>query len=162
MVVAAVLSHGVYLYYWLYLSWKHLREETGRNYYPVWHALAMLAPVFNLYIIYVHLKAIRELLAASGMETTLSPVRGVVLMGAVEVMSLVTFFRASTVSLGQALLMDLVGIAVVAYIVLWGQSSLNRYWAQKYGERLRDAPLGRGEVLIVLLGLWTWTLYFVG
>jgi hypothetical protein len=81
-------------------------------------------------------------------------------MAALLVASLVALFRAGTVSLGQALLMDMVGIAVATYIMLWGQMSLNRYWGQKYSERLRDTSLGRWEVLIVLLGLWTWTFYF--
>ncbi|MDP6347742.1 MAG: hypothetical protein QGF81_05160, partial [Dehalococcoidia bacterium] len=80
--VAALLSDGFYLYYWFYISWQFLKEETGRDYFPIRHALGMLVPGLNLYIAYVHLKAIRELLVASGMETTLSPVRGVIIMGA--------------------------------------------------------------------------------
>lgn len=153
--LAALVSDGLYLFYWFYVSWKHLKEETGRAYYPVWHALALLVPGLNLYIAYVHLKAIRELLVDAGMETTLSPVRGVVLMMAGNV----AWVQAGFVSLGAALLLDLVGIAVFAYLMLWGQSSLNRYWDQKYRERLREAPIGRGEVLVVFLGLLSWLAY---
>ncbi len=160
--LAALVSNGLYLSYWFYISWKHLKEETGRDYYPVWHALGVLVPGINLYIAYVHLKAIRELLVDAGMETTLSPVRGAVLVAALMVANLVALFRAGFVTLEMALLLDLVAIAVFTYLMLWGQSALNRYWEQRYGERLRDAPIGRGEVLIVLLGLLSWALYWTG
>lgn len=155
--LAMLISDGLYLFYWFYVSWKHLKEETGRDYRPALHALGLLVPFLNLYIAYIHLKAIRELLVDAGVETTLSPVRGVVLMMAGNV----AWFQAGFVSLGAALLLDLVGIAVFAYLMLWGQSNLNRYWAHKYGERLRDAPTGRGEVVIVLLGLWSWAFYLI-
>ena len=48
--VSALLSHGFYVYFWFYLSWQHLKEETGREYYPLYHALGMLVPGLNLYI----------------------------------------------------------------------------------------------------------------
>jgi hypothetical protein len=160
--VAALVSDGFYLYYWFYISWQHLKEETGRGYYPGWHALGMLVPGLKLYIAYVHLKAIRELLVASGMDTTLSPVRGVVILGALQVAELQAWFLVGTISRGEALLVNLLGIAVVAYIMMWGQSALNRYWVQKYGDRLVEMPVARGEVLIVLIGLMLWSLYLWG
>ncbi|MDP6510438.1 MAG: hypothetical protein QGH23_04420 [Dehalococcoidia bacterium] len=163
--VAALLSDGFYLYYWFYISWQFLKEETGRDYFPIRHALGMLVPGLNLYIAYVHLKAIRELLVASGMETTLSPVRGVIIMGAflvAQLPQLQTLFQTGTISRGDALLMDLLGIAVTAYIMMWGQSALNRYWVQKYGDRLVEAPIARGEVLIVLIGAMRWSGYLWG
>lgn len=158
MGLLALVSDGLYLFYWFYISWKHLKEETGRDYRPVWHALGILVPILNLYIAYIHLKVIRGLLEASGMETALSPGRGVALMAAITV----AWLQAGFVSLGTALVLDLVGIGVAIYLMLWGQSALNRYWAQKYGERLREAPTSRGEVLIVLLGLWSWAFYLIG
>ena len=145
---------------WFYLSWQHLKEETGREYYPLYHALGMLVPGLNLYIAYVHLKAIRELLVTSGVETSLSPVRGVIIMGALMVAEIQALFGVGPISLGKALLIDLLGIAVVAYIMMWGQSALNHYWVHKYGNGLvEEVPIARGEALIVLIGLMWWALY---
>lgn len=160
MGLGALLSDGLYLFYWFYLSWKHLKEETGRGGSPFWHAFGAGLPVLNLYITYVHLKAIRELAAASGVETGLGPLRGVVLVGLGN-LAWLQGTLLSTGSLGRAVVLDLVGVVLFAYLMVWGQSTLNRCWAQKYGERLREAPVGRGEVLTVLLGLWSWALYLL-
>ena len=32
------VSAGLYLLYWFYLTWKHFRDSTDRDAYPVWHA----------------------------------------------------------------------------------------------------------------------------
>jgi hypothetical protein len=41
VVLVSALSYGLYLVYWFYLTWKHYRDHTGREAYPVWHALSL-------------------------------------------------------------------------------------------------------------------------
>ena len=38
VVVMSILSFGIYLWYWFYMTWKQYRDHTGERAYPVWHA----------------------------------------------------------------------------------------------------------------------------
>ena len=49
-----ILSSGLYMFYWFYLTWKQLKEETGRHHQPVGHALALLIPIYAWVIIHRH------------------------------------------------------------------------------------------------------------
>ena len=48
IVVLSVLSAGVYYTYWIYRTWGQLAREVPNQgpYYPVWHALTQLIPVY--------------------------------------------------------------------------------------------------------------------
>ena len=45
ILVMAVLSFGLYLLYWFYLTWKQYRDQTSQEAFPVWHALSLLVPI---------------------------------------------------------------------------------------------------------------------
>ncbi|MCI0895514.1 MAG: zinc-ribbon domain-containing protein, partial [Chloroflexi bacterium] len=38
ILIMSVLSHGLYLFYWFFLTWKQYRDHTGNPVFPVWHA----------------------------------------------------------------------------------------------------------------------------
>lgn len=43
-----IASYGLYLVYWFYVTWKQYKDNTGERAYPVWHALTLLIPIYNL------------------------------------------------------------------------------------------------------------------
>ena len=69
----AVLSYGLYLFYWLYLTWKQYRDHTGQEVFPVWHALTLAVPIYGLFRTHAHVRSFKELMFSSGVTSTLSP-----------------------------------------------------------------------------------------
>ena len=61
----AVLSFGLYQLYWFYLTWKQLASETDEDHYPVWHALSLFVPIYNLFRVHRHMSVIKELASRS-------------------------------------------------------------------------------------------------
>ena len=43
--LVSILSGGLYIFYWFYLTWKQLESETRDQHYPVWHALTLFVPI---------------------------------------------------------------------------------------------------------------------
>jgi len=57
--------------------------------------------------------------------------------------------------------LDIIGVALLVVFFVSSQSNLNSYWEHTKGTRLRDARIGIGEVIFVLLGLGLWATYFL-
>ena len=55
IIVNVALTANFYLFYWVYLTWKQIKVETGRDYHPVWHTLALLIPIYGLFVFHRHL-----------------------------------------------------------------------------------------------------------
>ena len=83
VLIFTVLSFGLYLLYWMYLTWKQYRdsaarpqpanEQTESIQYPVWHALSMLVPLYGLYRTHAHMSAFRDSMRAQGLDSTIIP-----------------------------------------------------------------------------------------
>ena len=92
VVLLTLLSAGLYIFYWMYVTWRHYREHTGDIAYPIFHALTLLVPVYNFFRLHAHIRVYQELMEARGVPTTLNPVRavmmyfGVFLLGMVYIM----------------------------------------------------------------------------
>ena len=152
-----LVSFGLYYFYWLGVSWKHLSTETrGRDHYPFGHAMAMVVPIYGLYILYDHFRTIKRLQSQAGVTSNLSP-GWIVAIGiawqAVTVVGNVLFEKDVSY---------LIFLTVVppAAIGLWGQANLNRYWYKVSEGAGRPARWGIGEIAVavpggMLLGLIT-------
>ena len=68
-----VASYGIYLFYWFYVTWKQYRDNTGERVYPIWHVLSLFVPIYDLFRVYAHMRAIKNLMTGNGLETTISP-----------------------------------------------------------------------------------------
>ena len=55
-----VMSSGLYLFYWFYLTWKQLQTESSETHYPVWHALTLMVPIYGLFRMHRHVSLINE------------------------------------------------------------------------------------------------------
>ena len=155
IIINLVLSANFYFFYWFYLTWKQLKVQTQRDYHPVWHALALLVPIYNLFVIYRHFKTIREVQA----ETGLTPLVNVSLIYTFFVIGgVLDYASAQFAEIGvavQAILL-LLGAAFFAGAFVSAQRGLNAYFSNIGGESARDARVGVGEVIFVLLGLLYW------
>ncbi len=69
----AVLSYGVYLFYWYYLTWKQYRDHTGQEAFPVWHALTLFVPIYGWFRFHAHVRTYKELMLRDGAPNSLNP-----------------------------------------------------------------------------------------
>ena len=67
IVLLSILTLGLYTTYWLYKTWKHYKEHTGANVYPIWHGLTSVVPVYGSFRAHAHLRIFGELASAAGL-----------------------------------------------------------------------------------------------
>ena len=151
VVLLTIASLGVYQYWWFYITWKQLAPVTMAGHRPVWHALAMLVPIYNFFRLHKHIAVIKE---ASG-SPTLSP-RLVVALTIGSTALVLASLRIDNAAI--LFVIVLTGLAVTTFIVGWAQSALNQYWHARIGAGLRNTPIGTGELTLVSLGLLLWLL----
>ena len=72
VILDCVLSAGLCVFYWFYLTWKQLQEETGNPHRPVWHALGLIVPFYMWFVVNRHLKTVKELQDKAGIKSSLN------------------------------------------------------------------------------------------
>ena len=168
VLVMTVLSYGLYLFYWFYLTWRQYRDHTGSPAFPVWHALTLLAPIYGLFRTHAHIRSFRELLTQANLPCTVSAGWSVVVVMVYSALGWASFqvsggFQSltagesiSSATVRTVALIDGVSILVVAGLLLSVQGNLNRYWASLAGRQAISARVAPGEVAFALLGLLFW------
>lgn len=160
IIVDVVLSANFYLFYWVYLTWKQLKVQTGRNYHPVWHALALLVPIYNLFIFWRHVQTIKALQE----EADLKPFIRTGWIFTLWIIGAVIDFqsgRFAEVGVGAEAFVVIIAAAFIAGAFVRAQRGLNAYWVHIGGETAKNARVGVGEVIFVILGLLYWASLFL-
>ena len=158
VLLVSVLSAGLYLFYWFYLTWKQLDSETTDEHHPVWHALTLVVPIYGLFRMHRHVAVIKELAVGAELATSLSPGLAVVLLLISNVLGWSSLRITEPVVL---MVLGLLSTALTTALVVVAQGGLNEYWEKVRGADLQNARIGVGEVVFVLLGLVVWVLVFV-
>ncbi len=166
VLLMSVLSSGLYLLYWFYLTWKQYRDHTRTEAYPVWHALTLAVPIYGLFRTHAHMRSFKELMLEAGLPNTISPGWAVVLVLISSAVDSASFMASGGFrGLGQEMtqgsavviaVIEVISIAVVAGLLLNVQGNLNRYWASQGNVRLTDAGVGVGEVVFAFIGVLSW------
>jgi len=155
-----LLSANLYLFYWVYLTWKQIKVQTGRNYHPVWHTLALFVPIYGLVIFYRHIKTIKELQAEAGSEPTIKTgwiFTLWIIGGAIDLQSP----RFAEVGVGAEAIVVIIAVTFIAGALVWAQGGLNAYWVHIGGETTKNPRVGTGEIAFVMLGLGYWASLFL-
>ena len=150
IIILSIVTSGLYVFYWLYLTWKHLQSETGDVHYPVWHALTFLVPVYGLFRIHKHVAVIQAVSQRAGVEALLSPALAVTMLALYWLMAMLS---ANSASFGTFIILNLIRLALITTVIVRSQATLNNYWSSVKGEALARVPLGGGEVKFVALVL---------
>ena len=165
ILVMTLLSDGLYLFYWFYITWQQYRDHTGNQVFPMWHTLSLMIPIYGLFRTHAHMRSFKELMLDAGVVCSIAVGWAVVLVlisTALDNASLRVnggFFNFGEVSFGAAIisaLLDLASIAVVLGLLLHIQQNLNRYWASLDNVTLVDLNVGAGEVILAVVGVLTW------
>ena len=156
------LTFGFYLFYWFYLTWQQYRDYTGKESYPVGHALALLVPIYNLFRAHAHASAYRDLMRDAGIPGSIKAWLAVVLTLIAVTMSFAAFrdsFSPLALTKGGAasiVLLDAIGMVAVIALLVPLQSNLNRYWHSRPNYRVSSAPVGFGEIIFGIVGAVIW------
>ena len=159
------ISHGLYFFYWSYLTWKQYRDYTGDIAYPVWHALCLLVPIYNLFRIYAHMRTYRDLMGVAGLPTTIGAGMAVALIVLSSLLDLTGAYLNGGITGTMpvagwapmaAFALSLVSLAVLAGLLSHVQGNLNHYWENANGGPLPAARIGTGEVIFALIGVLAW------
>ena len=167
ILVLTALSYGLYMFYWFYITWKHYRDHTGRAAYPVWHALAVMVPVYNLFRAHAHIRSYNELMEDAGLSPDVTPWFAVGTLLALWVLALVSLLvsggieETASMTLRQVVItlaLNGISIAVMAFMQVRVQMGLNIYWGRVTAptwERVVSRT-GTGEVVLSIVGILLW------
>ena len=165
VLMMSVLSHGLYLFYWYYVTWKQYRDHTRPEVFPVWHALTLLVPIYGLFRTHAHMRSFKELMVEAGLATTISAGWAVVLVMVSKTLSGVSFYAAggfgdiggmtqnTAIAIG---IIDFCSIIAITALLRHVQANLNRYWSNLENVQLVNAKVGAGEVIFGLIGGLSW------
>jgi len=165
ILLMSVLSYGLYLFYWFYLTWKHYRDHTRAEAFPIWHALTLFVPIYGLFRTHAHIRTYQELMGNAAAPSTLSAGWAVVLVAISSILGSITFNVSGGFATPQDIsqqtaiiiaLVDLVSIGIVVGLLLHVQGNLNRYWANQGSAELQSARIGVGEVILAIIGVLAW------
>ena len=150
IVFLTVLSLGLYTVYWLYKTWKHYREHTGGRVYPIWHGLTAFVPIYGSFRAHAHLRTFGDLATAAGLSIPFIPglAFGALLIGWLRL------FVAEGSPIALVLLV--VSIGAQLWMMLHAQPRINYYWDHAYGARLRGMGIGKGEIIVAVIGVFGW------
>ena len=151
IIILSIVTSGLYVFYWLYLTWKHLQSETGDVHYPFWHALTFLVPVYGLFRIHRHIAVIQAASQRAGVEALLTPALAVTMLALYWLLAMLS---ANSASFGTFVVLNLIRLALITTVIVRAQATLNNYWSSVKGEALARVPLGGGEVRFVALVLF--------
>lgn len=157
IVALTLLSSGLYLFFWMYVTWRQYRDHTGQIAYPVMHALAMLVPIYQFFRLHAHIRVYQEMMEQRGVPTTLNPPRAVLIYFGVVLLGMVSLVIPSggpvTPTQQAAYLAIIVGQAALLSWIMWQvQTNLNRFWQHRLGVRLGWMRLSVAELVLVAVG----------
>ena len=153
LIIASILSGGLYIFYWLYITWKQLAKETNDQHFPIWHALTWAVPFYQLTRLHHHATVIQDLASRAGVPTTLNAGTVVALGFASFGLGLASLYTLHPV---LSFFLSVMVMTLTTTIIVWNQGALNAYWVTRYGENLEAAPIEKAEGLIVLFGILVW------
>ena len=160
--VLSILSFGLYLAYWLYKTWEQYRDHTSTAAYPIWHGLTIFVPVYQFFRLHAHIRVFKDLMDARKLPNALEPVIVVAVVAIAGYGN--TFLRIALpgsvedILLGRALLEVSYLIATIAltWIVASVQRDINSYWCTVDANLAQRAGIGKGEVIVAIIGLICW------
>ena len=162
IIFMTALTFGFYLFYWFYLTWQQYRDYTGREAYPIWHALTLLVPIYSLFRTHAHASAYRDLMRDAGIPGSIKAWLAVVLALIPKILSLgalIASFRPEALTQDSAAdiaLIDAGTTVLVIALLIHLQSNINWYWYNRTNGRVSSARIRVGEVVFAILGILTW------
>ena len=160
VIILSILSSGVYLFWWFYITWKQYRDHSGEIAYPIWHSLTLLVPIYHCFRVYAHMRTYRDLMTERRLANSISPATVVAIFIALDVLVSATFVDVVFGEISRALAMWLlveaaVFTATITWLLMSVQMNINRYWIAVL-PRISYCRISKGEVAITIVGILLW------
>jgi hypothetical protein len=152
IVVMTVLTFGLYVFYWVYLTWKQYRDFTQEEAYPLWHTLSLFVPVYSLFQLHAHVQEFKDLMTDYEVRTTLNPGLAVVVSMLVGATSVLTFFTSELATV----VIYLLYIGMITGLLLHLQRNLNALWNGVSDESPRSIRVTAGQWAFIAIGILSW------
>ena len=168
-----MLTHGLYMYYWFYLTWTQYKAHTGKPpaFVPWDGDIPILVPMYVMLQFYAHIRRFKELMLRAGTPTSISPAWSLVLAISYFVAVLVgSYFNGSLRSLMNpgthydvvrwqvaiAAVLDVMSVFSPLWLMLHVQGDLNRYWEKMSAGPMTTYNINAVEVILCFLGTLNW------
>ena len=168
-----MMTHGLYVFYWFYLTWRQYKAHTGKA--PVfvrWGGeVPLLVPIYVLLQCYAHIRRFRELMTRAGVPTTISPWWSLALVIVHLAADLSDFYLSGAlrtlmhpgmhydvVRWQEAIsaMLDVLSVFSALWLVLHVQGNLNRYWEKVSAGPMTTYGVNMVEIVLCMLGTFGW------
>jgi hypothetical protein len=147
LLVAALVfaTFNLYAFWWLGRTWSQIKQEDGdAGKRPVWHALAMVVPVYGYFRFYAHMRAIISIARTPEARAALSPGATTLAWIVINILDGAASAPASPIWL--TILASGLGAALIGY----AQNGLNLAWLSLPGGTRRAGSHPLHWLLLVL------------
>jgi len=166
IVFMSILTNGLYFLYWFYVTWKHYRDYTLEEAYPVCHSLTLAVPIYGLFRVHAHIRTFKDLAEKQGVVTTLSPgwvVFGYLVTQLLGLLSAVVAVWVAFTGSGsdvtvRLLLLGLISLAITTWITIQAQVNVNHFWLSLKDRVAVPVSISVCEVILVIIGVFSWTI----
>lgn len=160
VIILSILSSGVYLFWWFYITWKQYRDHSGEVAYPIWHSLTLLVPIYHWFRVYAHVRIYRDLMTERRLANSISPPTVVAIFIALDVLVSITFVDVVFGEISRALAMwllveSVVFTAMITWVLMSVQVNINRYWIAVL-PGASHCRISKGEVAVTIVGVLLW------
>lgn len=155
------LSFGLYPIYWFYITWKHCRDYTGDNHYPVWHALTLLVPIYMYFRIHAHGRTYRQIqqLDQPPAPKLIDPWIPVFLVLAEIPIYIATAILTVTNPSAADAISNWTYLPIITLhcaLILYLQNHINRIWLTRPDRPAVNTPIGKGAIILCVIGVQLW------
>ena len=105
-----------------------------------------------------HVSVVRNLATGAGVATSLSVGLIVILFAVSNVLDGISLRIDDR---GTLIVLGVLSTVLTTTVLYLAQETLNEYWRSVRGANLREARLGVGEVILVLLGVLFWVILLI-
>ncbi len=168
IILLSIISMGIYWFYWMYRTWKQYRDhtadlaaETGERHYPVWHTLTQLVLIYGFFRYHAHIRHYKALMQERGIADSLNLGMLTTIVVINTLVGLIGGGMRDPSSDSSGMVLAGVVINIISLIVTIGilcrmQSNLNRYWADVDSRLSQSARFGKGEIVLIVIGVLLW------
>lgn len=172
-----IITSGLYLFYWFFVTKNQLKRESKNDQHVGWQTVGLIVPILNAFVLYWFYRDINRVRDTEKLSLfpavwyVVVPYVLVTLALVIGIGAVVSIIGAigsglndqSEAALGLAgagvvtglfamLILIVAGILQYTFLGL-AISKLNHYWDQRTGGKAAAAGWGKGEIVVVVVGL---------
>lgn len=130
-----LLSFGLYIFYWYYKNWKHLKSHKNLDISPGGRTVLLIIPIVGYFMLYEQFRDIKNYAKERGCKTYSS---GLLIL----VYFLISVFLAWVPFIG----------VLFAWPIIVVQETLNDYWKEEQPNLPVRKSFTDGELLVMIIG----------